>query len=55
MNVKHNKQANDLVLTIVERDGPCLLGSDWLKHLKLNWKAIHSLHEHSVKSLEDIC
>ena len=54
VNTKHNKQANDLVLTIVVRDDPCLLGRDWLKHLKLNWKAIHSLQEHSVKILEDL-
>ena len=45
VNVKHNKQAKDLVLTIVGGDGPSLLGRDWLKQLKLDWKAIHSLQE----------
>ena len=36
VSVKHDKQAKDLVLTIVGGDGPSLLGRDWLKHLKLN-------------------
>ena len=54
VKVNHNKQVKDLTLTIVGGDGPTLLGRDWLKHLKLNWKGIHSLQEHSVKSLEDL-
>ena len=54
VNVKHNKQAKDLVLIIVGGDGPSLLGRDWLKHLKLDWKAIHSLQEQAATSLEDL-
>ena len=36
VNVKVNGQKKQLVLTIVEGDGPSLLGRDWLKHLQLD-------------------
>ncbi len=26
--------------TVVKGDGPCLMGRDWLKHIRLNWKEI---------------
>ena len=34
-------------LTIVEGDGPTLLGRDWLKQLCLNWKEIFALYQQS--------
>ena len=40
-----DQQAN-LTLTIVEGDGPTLLGCDWLKQLRLNWKVIFALCQH---------
>lgn len=54
VQVQHNQQSRDLALTIVGGDGPSLLGRDWLKHLKLNWKAVHSLREHAIESLDDL-
>ena len=33
-----------LRMIVVKGDGPSLLGRDWLKHLKLDWSEIFSLH-----------
>ncbi|KAK7095401.1 hypothetical protein V1264_006813 [Littorina saxatilis] len=33
-----------LKMIVVKGDGPSLLGRDWLKHLKLDWEEIFSLH-----------
>ena len=41
--VQHNGQSQELVLTIVAGQGPSLLGRDWLKHLRLDWKEVHAL------------
>ncbi len=33
-------QRKSLTCYIVTGDGPCLIGRDWLKHIRLNWKEI---------------
>ena len=41
MNIQYNK---DLYLYVVERDGPCLSGRDWLTSIILDWKQIGLLN-----------
>ena len=38
-------------LLIVERDGPTLLGRDWLRQIKLDWRQIHHVHSPNLQSL----
>ena len=52
VRVQHNGQSQELVLTIVAGQGPSLLGRDWLKHLRLDWKEVHALSKHEEGSLE---
>ena len=40
MEVKYNSQCKNMVLHVVEGDGPSLLGRDWLRHIKLDWRSI---------------
>ncbi|XP_030286082.1 uncharacterized protein K02A2.6-like [Sparus aurata] len=40
VNVKYKQQAARVPLVVVKGDRPALLGRNWLKHLKLNWKEI---------------
>ena len=53
--MQHNGQSHELVLTVVAGQGPSLLGRDWLKHLRLDWKEVHALskHEGSLEYLLD--
>jgi hypothetical protein len=37
------KQIKQLTVTVVDGDGPCLLGRDWLGHIRLNWTQISSI------------
>ena len=50
--VQYKQQIQELPLTIVAGDGPCLLGRDWLKHLTLNWRKIQAVSRHAEGSLE---
>ena len=36
-------QAATLPLLVIVRDGPSLLGRDWLKHFKLDWSQLNSV------------
>lgn len=40
MEVKYNSQCKNMVLHVVEGDGPSLLGRDWLRHIKFDWRSI---------------
>ena len=52
VHVQHNGQSQELVLTVV---AGCLLGRDWLKHFRLDWKEVNAIskHEGSLKYLLD--
>lgn len=50
--VQYEQQKQDLVLTVVEGDGPCLLGRNWLQLLTLNWQEIKAVSQHVVGSLD---
>jgi len=41
--VKYGNQAADLQLIIVEREGPTLMGRDWLRHLCLDWAQLSNI------------
>ena len=38
--VSYNQQLSTLVLYVVKGTGPSLLGHDWLRHIKLDWKTV---------------
>ena len=44
VNVQYKEQNKDLYLYVVERDGPCLMGRDWLTRIILDWKQIGFLN-----------
>jgi len=37
VDVQYGDQNKQLPLTIVEGNGPSLLGRDWLRHIRLDW------------------
>ena len=45
MNVEvlYGQQKLTLPLLVIKRNGPSLLGRDWLSQLKLNWREINTL------------
>ena len=52
VRVQYEQQMQDLVLTAVAGDRPCLLGRNWLQHLTFNWRDIRAVSQHAVGSLE---
>ena len=50
--VQYEQQTQELPLTVVAGDGPCMLSWDWLQHLTLNWKEIKAVSKHAMGSLE---
>ena len=40
VEVQYGQQRQSLTCYVVTGDGPCLMGRDWLKHIRLNWKEI---------------
>ena len=40
VHVQYGQQWKSLTCYVEKRDGPCLMGSDWLKNICLNWKEI---------------
>ena len=51
VHVRYGEQRAPLVLLVVAGDGPSLLGRNWLKYIRLDWKSIHAIY-HSNKSPE---
>ena len=44
VSVEHNGQKKLLIVTVVDGDGPPLMGRDWLKHLRLDWHRIANIN-----------
>ena len=40
VKVRYGQQEKLLTCYVVRGDGPCLMGRDWLKHIRLNWREI---------------
>lgn len=41
VTVEYNEQRNELPLYVVKTPGPCLLGREWLQHIRLNWPLLN--------------
>ena len=53
VTVRYGDQVQKLIITVVDGNGPSLLGRDWLKQLRLNWTQI-SMIQNSSTQLEDL-
>ena len=49
--IQYNKQVVELPLITVEGNGPSLFGRDWLTHIQLDWKKIHSIQKCGVEEV----
>ena len=52
VTVEYGDQAKELRLLVVHGNGPSLLGSDWLHHLKLKWKELFQVCKLPSQSLQ---
>ena len=52
VKVKYSEQEADLTLTIVEGDGPTLMGRDWLRYIKLDWAALNHVTQENRSELK---
>ena len=43
VEVQYENQKKNLIITIVEGNGPNLLGRDWLQHLHINWSEVSNV------------
>ena len=46
-----NQESQRLSLVVIKGAGPILLGRNWLKHFRLDWQDIKSVHSHQVSQL----
>ena len=53
VTVRYGDQVQKLIITVVDGNGPSLLGRDWLKQLRLNWTQILMVQNSSTQ-LEDL-
>ena len=44
VHLKYQEQSAYIPLLAVKDSGPSLFGRDWLKHVRLDWKDIRSIH-----------
>ena len=52
--VTYKQQSNQLSLQVLKKEGPSLLGRDWLKHLVLDWKQINFVRQQSNSALQKV-
>ncbi len=52
VHVSYGTQKAPLVLLVVAGEGPTLMGRNWLKYIRLDWKSIHQITSDSPKSSE---
>ena len=50
VHVSYGSQKAALVLLVVAGAGPTLPGRNWLRHIRLDWKAIHAISDESSSS-----
>ena len=51
--VCYEQQKLTLPLVVVEGNGPCLFGRQWLEKLRLNWQSINSVRSQTLESVLD--
>lgn len=51
VKVQYQDQNARLTLTVVEGEGPSLLGRDWLQHIHLDCNQVHSVSTSSLKRI----
>ena len=51
VRVRHGGQDFNLSLTVVKRNGPSLLGRDWLEHLQIDWEQVHQISTSALERL----
>ena len=54
VKVKYGHQMKNLSLTVVDSDGPTLLGRDWLQHLKLDWATLNHVSQDERSELKSM-
>ena len=54
VEVKHRNQEAQLTLTVVEGNGPTILGRDWLRHLRLDWATLNHISEVESSELKKL-
>ena len=55
VHVSYGEQKAPLVLLVVDGEGPTLLGRNWLRYIKLDWKHIHRMAKsHGETQVEDL-
>ena len=52
--VSYGEQKAPLVLLVVEGEGPTLLGRNWLRHIRFDWRKIHLMTKTSASQIEDL-
>jgi len=51
VEIKHGEQSAKLPLLVVQSEGPSLLGRNWLRVFRLDWKVIHLLRGGGLQEL----
>ena len=54
VKAQYGSQVAKLVLVVVAGDGPSLLGRNWLKYLRLDWKKIARIHSSKTQLLHSV-
>ena len=52
--IAYKQQSKQLRLQVLKRNGPTLLGRNWLKHLVLDWKQINIIRQQTELSLQKV-
>ena len=53
VDVRYGEQQVELPLLVVKGTGPSLLGRDWLRTIRLDWKAIHHVRRGALQEVLD--
>ena len=53
IHVQYGSQKARLVLLVVDGNGPSLLGRNWLRHVRLDWKSICTVSHDTSNTLND--
>ena len=50
VGIRYGSYNGKHMLYVVKRDGPCLLGRDWLEHIQLDWASIKAVYMNKTLS-----